>query len=595
MALTKVSAALVASALLCITAASSAASGLLARADARHPAWPLELVNTKCAHHNLAVQASSEQDCQAMAKRNLHPYFQYNSAKQLCVSVPTCTRTFPAMLWQVFQQPDFQPREKEHAEENDEDGDEEDDKDSDEDGSDADGPATESPIIVQLKSQNVPVHRNGTVVAHKSAYFGTIEVGMGAEPQLFNVVFDTGSGHLLLPSQKCTSEACIAHNRYDESLSKSAVHIDHDGVVVQPRGGKRDEVEIQFGTGDVTGEFAYETVCLAQADPSKRWPPMDGPMKVSPAALIRSPRGRSELGRGCTRIRVVLASAMTRDPFLNFNFDGVMGLGLQGLALNHEFSFFHMFTQQLKVPQPVFGVYISSDNSTSSEIAFGGVDSQRFNEKMRWAPVVKPYLGYWQVAIKAIRIDGKPLKFCEDGRCVGILDTGTSLIGAPDEAVKELHPRLVREVQGNPNELDCSEVPGPDVSIDLGGFEVSLTYAEYSRPKALRVTGAKQTRTLCRASLLRSDIGPPIGPKAFILGEPLLRRYYTAYNTLSQQVGFALATPAPRSDASASTAETPQSIFSSDLPLSVIDQVDSARKSRQSAAEAPNAPTMIVE
>merc|ERR550514_1953818 len=171
---------------------------------------------------------------------------------------------------------------------------------------------------------------------------------------------------------------------------------------------------------------------------------------------------------------------------------------------------------------------------------------------MQWAPVVKPHLGYWQVAIKALKIDGQPLKFCEDGRCVGILDTGTSLIGAPEEAVKELHLRLVREVQGNPSELDCGEVPGPDMSIDLGGFEVTLTAAEYSRPKALRVTGATQTRTLCRASLLRSDIGEPIGPKAFILGEPLLRRYYTAYNSKSHKVGFALATPAPRLNMSAS-------------------------------------------
>lgn len=546
----------------------------------KHP-WPLEFDDVKCAHHNLAKAAASETVCQARAEANGHPYFQYNSAQKLCITVPVCTRTFPARLWQVFSQDsglddgefDYDHKDGEFGK----DGDEHNADDEDED-------ARESPIIVQLSTQSVPVYRNEMVVAQKSAYFGTIEVGMGAEPQLFNVVFDTGSGHLLLPSHKCSTEACLAHNRYNETLSNSAVHIDHDGIVVQPTGEKRDEVEIQFGTGEVAGEFAYETVCLGQADPTKSWPPTDGPMKVSPRSLTGS---RPALGRGCTRLRVVLATAMTRDPFLNFKFDGVLGLGLRGLALNPEFSFFHMLTSQLRAPQPIFGVYISSDESTSSEIAFGGVDPQRFSDEMQWASVVKPHLGYWQVAIKAIRIAGQNLTFCEDGGCVGILDTGTSLIGAPDAAVREMHPRLVREVPGNPTELDCAEIPGPDMVIDLGGFEVSLTYAEYSRPKALRVTGGQQTRTLCRASLLRSDIGEPIGPKAFILGEPLLRRYYTAYNSGSHKVGFALATPAPRPDVRVAAPESPQPISSAELPQSVIDRVESQRRNVLSAASPP--------
>merc|ERR1719159_755840 len=53
---------------------------------------------------------------------------------------------------------------------------------------------------------------------HKSEYWGTIQVGDPS--QTFSVVFDTGSGNLILPSTKCETPACSSHRRYDASQSK---------------------------------------------------------------------------------------------------------------------------------------------------------------------------------------------------------------------------------------------------------------------------------------------------------------------------------------------------------------------------------------
>jgi len=41
--------------------------------------------------------------------------------------------------------------------------------------------------------------------------------------------------------------------------------------------------------------------------------------------------------------------------------------------------------------------------------------------------------------------------------------------------------------------------------------------------------------------LMAMDIPEPIGPKLFILGEPVLRKYYTVYDTAKLQVGFSKA------------------------------------------------------
>jgi len=45
---------------------------------------------------------------------------------------------------------------------------------------------------------------------------------------------------------------------------------------------------------------------------------------------------------------------------------------------------------------------------------------------------------------------------------------------------------------------------------------------------------------VCRASLLPVQM-PTLGPKVFIWGEPVLRRYYTVYHAGRKEIGFAVA------------------------------------------------------
>lgn len=79
------------------------------------------------------------------------------------------------------------------------------------------------------------------------------QVSIGTPPQLVDVQLDTGSSELWVDPYCAGSydpTACNAMPRYDPATSSTTV--DLDGTL-----------EIQYGTGDVEGEYRSDTVQIA--------------------------------------------------------------------------------------------------------------------------------------------------------------------------------------------------------------------------------------------------------------------------------------------------------------------------------------------
>merc|ERR1719298_27715 len=96
-------------------------------------------------------------------------------------------------------------------------------------------------------------------VVHKTAYYGKLEVGTPRQP--FTVVFDTGSGNLMLPSTYCRTKACTMHKAFNRDASTTADDIQADGSPAH-KGTPRDQITVTFGTGEISGIFLQDDVCI---------------------------------------------------------------------------------------------------------------------------------------------------------------------------------------------------------------------------------------------------------------------------------------------------------------------------------------------
>eukprot|EP00929_Paragymnodinium_shiwhaense_P108858 TRINITY_DN75201_c0_g1_i1.p1 TRINITY_DN75201_c0_g1~~TRINITY_DN75201_c0_g1_i1.p1 ORF type:complete len:449 (+),score=85.51 TRINITY_DN75201_c0_g1_i1:71-1417(+) len=383
--------------------------------------------------------------------------------------------------------------------------------------------APSSIVTIPLEKQNVPVVRNGRTVSHKTTYFGRVFVGMPT-PQNFTVVFDSGSGHFLVPSVGCESETCLKHRRYDRHKSETAV--DLLDIAGHPSEGEEDapasmhdSLSLSFGMGKVEGTFVRDTLCF-----------------VDPVQHAND----SEF---CTPLRVVMATEMTPDPFGSFDFDGVLGLGLESLAVDPEFSLVGQLARRGKLSKPHFAYFLSRQEGVPSEISFGGHNPARAASELLWTDVHAPEEGYWQLKLQGVEVGGQLIQPCQDGNCLAIADTGTSLLGVPKHLVRQLHVALARTVPAEKAQADCRDLPGPELKLDLGGgLVIRLGPEDYSRPAPMLLpnneTGAMHV--VCRASLLPVE-QHDLGSEFWILGEPVLRKYYSVYDWNRKRVAFALA------------------------------------------------------
>jgi hypothetical protein len=323
--------------------------------------------------------------------------------------------------------------------------------------------------------------RHSTVNAmqriHKTAYWGS--VSLGSPPQQFKVIFDTGSGNLIVPSSECTVPGCAPHRKYIRNSSSTSKPVTNE------RG--EGSSEISFGTGQIAGDFFRDKMCIGNTL--------------------------------CIDSSFIAADRETTEPFQSIPFDGIMGLGFKDLSMGDGFNIVDDLNAKGQLPHGQISFYLTDDGD--SEVTFGGYKPEYLASDIVWAPVKKE--SYWQVSIDDITFDNQPKSLCGGG-CEVAVDTGTSMLAGPSDLVDKLSNMVNAK-------SDCSNFDSlPKLGFQIGDKVLNLKPDDYM----------DRSSAGCEFSLMALDVPPPKGP-LFIFGDPFLRRFVTIFDRTAPRVGFAVA------------------------------------------------------
>merc|ERR1719158_1345214 len=319
-------------------------------------------------------------------------------------------------------------------------------------------------------------------------YYGPID--LGTPGQTFNVVFDTGSSNLWVPSKQCPiwEIACRLHNRYD---SKKSSTYKEDGT----------DFEIQYGSGSMSGFQSIDTCCVA----------------------------------GVCVADQTFAEA-THEPGLSFlaaKFDGILGMAFPGISVNGIKPVFNNMVDQGVVDSPVFSFWLNRnpDEDLGGVMVLGGSDPSLYEGNFSYVDVVEP--DYWRISVDGLALGDEENIGCNGG-CMGIVDTGSSLLVGPPSEVKAINKAIggTEIIPGQGQYMvDCNTIDSlPILTFTINGKQYPLSGKDY----ILQVTQLGQTQ--CISGLTGLEL--PMGPW-WILGDVFIGGFYTEFDMGNQRVGFA--------------------------------------------------------
>ncbi|CAD8100887.1 unnamed protein product [Paramecium sonneborni] len=328
----------------------------------------------------------------------------------------------------------------------------------------------------------------------------TGEIGLGGQDNKFKVIFDTGSANIWLNSARCNDYGCKNHKQYDGSKSSTYEHLGYD-------------LDVEFGTGELMGEINADTAYV-------------GGVKIAKQEFAEIVRENG-------------------DVFAQSDFDGIVGLAYPSMAAYNFNPLFDNIMSQKLLDRNVFSFYFSrQEGSRSSELTFGGWDTDHFQGELHFHNVVNKY--YWLLEADNILVNGQDLGLCKHG-CKVVADTGTSLLTGPSDDLYDLLdtlnidencknardlPKLTFVLDGINYDLDANDYV---MKIDSQGNEIAYdTFA--SVDSFVEMGGNCQ----CVGSFMPLDIPSPQGP-AWILGDTFLSKFYSVYDRDNDRVGFARA------------------------------------------------------
>lgn len=327
-------------------------------------------------------------------------------------------------------------------------------------------------------------------------YFGAIEVGSNS--QKFTVAIDTGSWDLWIPGPELEG----ARSDTFDCSGSTTCNINSS-----------DEQNLYYGMGDVQGLIVSDSLNLG-------------------GLIIPS-------------FDFILADEV---DYISTHFDGVMGLST---GRNPKLLDMPTVLEVLKssglINDGTFSIYLgsnpSSSGSSTGELIFGGYDPQYALEEFRFVDVrSKDESLYWSADMTAVgfgtsnnistNYDGIPAMF----------DTGSSLMSLPQDIVNN----FIGNAESNGVLFQLDENVGL-YSCECYASNILSSLIIYFNNVALEIPASSYIVPFNGECYLGiNPLSDPVSVDSpVVLGDVLLKNYYTLYTADNNTVGFAGAAPTP--------------------------------------------------
>jgi len=334
------------------------------------------------------------------------------------------------------------------------------------------------------KSEPTPVLLRNS---HATQYTGTINIGHPDQP--FSVIFDTGSALTWVPSEKCQTAGCKAHQQYNSMLSDTG-----DGKELA-------HFMVKYGSGKVNGVV-----------------------------------GSDDMNVGGVKLPQAMFGQVTKEDgaaFENSKFAGIAGLAFPALSRGGVMPVFDQMIQKKVMNKNRFGFYLQEKRDGALWI--DKIPNDQHTGKLTKHPLVMP-AAYWSLKLMDVKVNGKKTGVCPDG-CKVAIDSGTSLLTGPTEGAQKVLSQLGLD-PGCSNFDKLGDLTFVLEAEDKDGKKFEKEYPLVPREYVLESFG----RTSCRAGLSMLDVPQPNGP-VWILGDMFMMKYFSIFDRDANAVFLGEANP----------------------------------------------------